>query len=110
MKNKDIKKDMCLKSFDGIIEGKIKGWIFAKVVFGSGGHQDNVFEEANNLCEWICKYKKNNNELFVLLIDTNLIDKFNLLKNKFNTIKNIIIVNTNEFQKYIIENYYNDNI
>jgi len=30
MKNKDIKKDMCLKSFDGIIEGKIKGWIFCK--------------------------------------------------------------------------------
>ena len=56
--NTDIKKrnidlSECLKSFDGKITGLISGWIFAKIVIGSGGHQDNVFEEANNLCEWI---------------------------------------------------------
>jgi hypothetical protein len=39
------KKLDCLKSFDGKISGKISGWIFAKVVIGEGGHQDNVYED-----------------------------------------------------------------
>ena len=39
------KKLECLKSFDGKISGVISGWIFAKVVIGEGGHQDNVYED-----------------------------------------------------------------
>jgi hypothetical protein len=57
-------KNDCLKSFDAKISGIITGWVFAKVVFGNGGHQDNVFEEAYTYCEWIIKYG-NKNELFI---------------------------------------------
>jgi hypothetical protein len=62
----------------------INGWIFAKVVIGKGGHQDNVYEETNNLCEWILQYNKIHNkgidEIFIILIDTDLIEKLNELK------------------------------
>ena len=44
-KMRDINKDCCLKSFDGSIDGKLSGYITAKISYGSGGHQDNVFEE-----------------------------------------------------------------
>ena len=37
-------KNECLKYFDGQISCKIDGWIFVKVVYGNGLHQDNVFE------------------------------------------------------------------
>ena len=84
-------KDKTLKSFDAKISGVINGFMFAKIVYGSGGHQDNVFEEANNLCEWIVKFHKNNELLFVLIIDTDLLIKFNKLKDYYKDIKNIII-------------------
>jgi hypothetical protein len=58
MKKKNIQKDCCLKSFDGKITGKFNGYISAKVSYGSGGHQDNVFEEMDVLAEWWSKYKK----------------------------------------------------
>ena len=83
MKEKKILKDECLKSFDGKISGKLFGWLFAKVVFGSGGHQDNVFEEADNLCCWVKKFHRDSENLFVILIDTDLEDKFNKLKSKY---------------------------
>ena len=84
MINTDIKKrnidlSECLKSFDGKITGLISGWIFAKIVIGSGGHQDNVFEEANNLCEWIIKFS-DINDIYIILIDTDLKIKFDKLK------------------------------
>lgn len=100
MKNQKITKDMCLKSFDAKITGLINGWIFAKVVFGNGGHQDNVFIEADNICEWVSSYRKNDNDIYVILIDT---DKdIQYLKNKYKSIKNILIVNHYEFQDYLI--------
>lgn len=105
LKTLNITLDNCLKSFDAKISGKINGWIFAKIVFGTGGHQDNVFEEADNLCNWIITYRNNYNELYVFLIDTDLILKFDLLKNKYLEYNNIIITNHYDFQYYIKDNY-----
>jgi hypothetical protein len=98
-------KDKTLKSFDAKISGVINGFMFAKIVYGNGGHQDNVFEEANNLCEWIVKFHKNNNLIFVLIIDTDLITKFNKLKDYYKDIENILITNHYDFQNYISLNY-----
>jgi len=101
--NKNTNKT--LKSFDAKISGIINGFMFAKIVYGCGGHQDNVFEEANNLCEWIIKFHKNNENVFVIIIDTDLLHKFNKLKDKYIYIKNIIISNHYDFQNYIISNF-----
>ena len=105
LKKNKIKKSDCLKSFDGRIYGNnLNGWIFAKVVYGHGGHQDNVFIEAHDYCHWVKQFG-NQNELYVVLIDTDLYDKFNDLKKKYNDIDNILIVNHIDFQKYIIDHY-----
>lgn len=101
--NKIDKKS--LKSFDAKVSGNINGFIFAKIVYGNGGHQDNVFEEANNLCEWIIKFHKNKDTTFILIIDTDLITKINKLIDKYKHISNIIISNHYDFQKFIISNY-----
>jgi len=110
MKEKHIPKDMCLKSFDAKISGKISGWVFAKVVFGAGGHQDNVFEEADSMCDWVSKYKQEGEELYVVMIDTDLIAKYNVIKNKYISTKNLMITNHHEFQQYIIDKYYTESI
>ena len=87
-------KTDCLKSFDGKISGKINGWLFAKIVLGEGGHQDNVYDEVYNLCEWIIKYNSlKHNDLFIILIDTNLIIKLDELTKKYTDVNNIIIGN-----------------
>ena len=70
----NLQKHDCLKSFDAKISGKCKGWLFAKMTYDSGGHQDNVFEETYQMCEWFVKYGIKE-ELYVILIDTNL-DKY----------------------------------
>lgn len=103
MKDEKIPKDECLKSFDGKISGKMEGFIFAKIVYGNGGHQDNVFEEADTVCDWVVKHKKTS--FYVILIDTDLETKFKILSEKYKEIKNILIVNNHEFQKYMIQNY-----
>jgi len=102
MKEKNITKDMCLKSFDGRIEGKMTGWIFAKVVFGNGGHQDSVFIEADTLCEWVSKHERE--ETFVVLIDTDLESKFISLKKKYSEVKNLLILDHYSFQEFILDN------
>lgn len=107
-KNKKINKNDCLKSFDAKFNGKISGWIFAKIIIGNGGHQDNVFEETYNFCEWVCKYE-NNKELFIVLIDTNIIDKYTNIINKYSNCHYLIIGNHIKIQQYIIDNYYCDN-
>jgi len=104
VKTKKIQSNDCLKSFDGKISGKVNGFITAKVVYGEGGHQDNVFEEAHTFCEWVKKYG-DKTDLFVVMIDTNLIDKFNELKKKYNKISNIFIGNHITIQQYFIDNY-----
>lgn len=104
LKASDINLSDCMKSFDAKITGKISGWIFAKIVYGIGGHQDNVFEEANLLCNWIITHN-NKDELYVFLIDTDLENKFLGLKNKYATYNNILITNHYDFQLYLIDNY-----
>jgi ribosomal protein L25 (general stress protein Ctc) len=96
-----IKKEDCLKSFDGKITGKVNGWIFAEVVYGKGGHQDNVFAEAHEFAEWVRKYG-NDDELYVLLIDTDLSSQFKTLKEKFN-MKNIMVCNHVDFQRILLQ-------
>ena len=93
---------MCLKSFDAEISGKINGFVCAKVCYGSGGHQDNVFEEMDTVCEWWKKYKFNTNEILVILIDTDLEKKQLRLKEKFIDIDNIKIFNHIEFQHHLL--------
>lgn len=100
------KKNECLKSFDAQISGKIKGWISCKICFTEGGHQDNVFEEMNNLCNWVVsKYKNEKNEFFILIIDTDLKSQYEELCKKYNNKNNIMIFNHYSFQKYIISNF-----
>lgn len=108
-KRRQISKDNCLKSFDGKFNGKINGFITAKVAFGSGGHQDNVFEEMDCLADWWSKYKKDSIDYLLILIDTDLIEKFNIIKKKYNSIKNILVFNHVNFQEFVINNYFEDN-
>lgn len=108
MKEKGIRKDNCLKSFDAKIIGdkvSLHGWVFAKVVRGSGGHQDNVFEEADNLCKWISNFRSGTDEIFVILIDTDQHRKFDILKKKYESISNIIVVDHYQFQEYLIRRF-----
>ena len=105
MKSKNICKDACLKSFDAKISGKIEGWMFAKVVLNNGGHQDNVFEEADSLCNWVETFHRP--EFYVLLLDTDLIEKRTFLQEKYKHINNIMITNHLDFQQYILNTYGN---
>lgn len=99
----ESKKNDCLKSFDGRIDGKIRGWIFAKITISNGGHQDNAFEEAHCMGDWIVKYGKPE-ELYVLLIDTDLTSQFNELRQKYHK-NNLLVVNHIDFQQYLINTY-----
>lgn len=108
MKIKQIQKNSCLKSFDAMISGKISGFIVAKVAYGNGGHQDNVFEEMDTIAEWWKKYKSESEEFLIILIDTDLITKITSLKAKYNNVNNVKIFNHIEFQHYIISTYYID--
>jgi hypothetical protein len=107
-KKSGLKKNDCLKSFDAKISGRIAGWIFAKITILSGGHQDNVFEEAHCMGEWIIKYGKTE-ELYVLLIDTDLVAQFNELREKYHR-NNVLVVNHVEFQQYLIDNHSKYNV
>lgn len=114
LSNKDIKKnnihnDTCLKSFDGLISGKMNGFVSAKVAYGKGGHQDNVFEEMNTMGDWWKKYKKDSKDFLILLIDTDLEDKFKRIKQNYIDIHNILVYNHVEFQQYIIDRYHSSN-
>lgn len=107
--NKDYKKcskGECLKSFDAKITGKITGWIFAKLCYNKGGHQDNVFEEAYTFCEWVIRHGKDK-EYYIVLIDTNLNKQFDTIKNEFHkkNDKKLFIFNHYDFQKYLIQEF-----
>ena len=106
MKKQGIQKDCCLKSFDAKISGKFNGFITAKVAYGSGGHQDNVFGEMDIIAEWWKKYKSETKEVIIILIDTDLIVKFNRVKSKYNSVNNVMVFNHIEFQQYMIDTYY----
>ncbi len=87
----------CLKSIDGVISGKVEGYIFAKIVFGEGGHQDNVFHEAAQFGDWANEYGEEG-KIYVLLIDTDLDVKYNILKEKYDS-DNVWVVNHVELQE-----------
>lgn len=103
-KQEKILKNDCLKSFDAKISGAINGWVFAKVVVGDGGHQDNVFVEAYEFCNWVTNHG-DKSELFILLIDTNLTQKLSILQEKFINIDNLIIGDHIAIQEYFIKKY-----
>ena len=105
MEQQNISKDECLKSFDGKITGNMNGWIFAKIVYGNGGHQDNVFEEADTLCKWVEDFRKTDTDTYVILIDTDLTKKVEILTQKYKHVNNILVANHYEFQQYIIDNF-----
>jgi hypothetical protein len=108
LKTKDVKnfsKLDCLKSFDGLVFNKkneIIGYLFGKITYGEGGHQDNVFKEAYELCEWVRNFYSDNKLIFFIMIDTDLLKKMNELKNKFEKISNIFIGDHIEFQEFFI--------
>lgn len=105
LKKRKINKDDCLKSFDAKFNGIINGWIVAKIVIGNGGHQDNVFEELYTFCDWVVKYG-NQEELYIVLVDTDLIEKYNNLISKYEKYSNLLIGNHIKVQQYIIDKYY----
>ena len=96
-KKSGLSKLDCLKSIDGVISGKVEGYVFAKIVFGEGGHQDNVFHEAAQFADWVQQYG-DTNKIYVLLIDTDLTNKYNELVRKYDN-NNLWVVNHVEFQE-----------
>ena len=99
-KQSGLKKNDCLKSFDAKLSGLVKGWVFAKVAFREGGHQDNVFSEANQFVEWADNYGTSD-QLYIVLVDTDLNLKFAELKAK-PTKRNTLVCDHVEFQPIII--------
>jgi hypothetical protein len=95
-------KNSCLKSFDAEIEGIWEGYVFAKVLFGNGGHQDNVIEEAHTFADWVLKFGKSD-LLYVILIDTDQTSNSKFQQLKAKATKNLLVVNHIEFQQYIID-------
>lgn len=92
-KNKDG-----LKSIDATIKGNgVDGYIFAKVVIGKGGHQDNVNIESRYFIEWCLKYG-DDDKLYVVLIDGEDISELKKMEEN-----NVWVVNHVELQKRLIE-------
>ena len=83
-KESGLDKLECLKSIDGVINGKVEGYIFAKICFGEGGHQDNVFHEAAHFADWAHQYGEEG-KVYVILVDTDLTDKFDRLKSNYDS-------------------------
>jgi len=98
-KKQNLNKDTdALKSVDGIFTGPKSGYIFAKVVVGDGGHQDNVLHELNQYIQWANEYGEED-KIYVMLVDGK---EFDVLKSK--QTENIWVVNHVEFQEKLIGN------
>jgi hypothetical protein len=93
--NKDVD---ALKSVDGIFDGPKSGYLFAKIVIGGGGHQDNVLHEINQYIDWAKQYGESD-KIYVMLIDGK---EFVILKQK--QTDNIWVVDHIEFQEKLIGN------
>jgi hypothetical protein len=97
-KKENLDKDTdSMKSIDGIIEGIVNGYIFAKVVIGGGGHQDNVLGESIKFIDWVNKFGSDD-KLYVVLVDGEDLSKIKNLEKE-----NLWIVNHLELQKRLIE-------
>jgi hypothetical protein len=96
-KKQQLNKDVdALKSVDGIFSGPKSGYIFAKVVIGDGGHQDNVLHEMNQYIQWATTHG-DKNKIYVMLVDGK---EFDVLKSK--QTDNIWVVNHIEFQERLL--------
>jgi hypothetical protein len=96
-KKENLNKDIhALKSIDGIFDGPKSGYIFAKIVIGAGGHQDNVLHEMNQYIEWAKEFGQED-KIYVMLIDG---EEFASLKEK--QTDNIWVVNHIEFQERLL--------
>lgn len=93
-----------LKSFDGQITGKVEGWIFAKVVVGIGGHQDNVESEACEFGDWAVKFGKDS--LYFILIDGDeeATKRRKRLADRYDEYPNIMVVDHVELQDVLRNN------
>jgi hypothetical protein len=97
-KKENLDKDRdSMKSIDGTIEGRVNGYIFAKVVIGGGGHQDNVLGESIKFIDWVNKFGSDD-KLYVVLVDGEDLSKIKNLEKE-----NLWIVNHIELQKRLIE-------
>ena len=96
-KESGLDKLECLKSIDGVINGNVEGYIFAKICFGEGGHQDNVFHEAAHFADWAQQYGEEG-KVYVILIDTDLTNKFDRLKFNYDS-DTVWVVDHVEFQQ-----------
>ena len=65
-----------------------------------------MFEEQHKFAEVWAEYRKNDNDILVLLIDTDLNLQFTRLKEKYNHVKNIMVFDHVEFQQYLIDTYH----
>lgn len=110
-KFKNNKNTSALKSFDAELWylNECVGYVFAKVVVGDGGHQDNVFHEARNMISWFEKQQEQaelKEKLLVFLIDYDKKSekKFKELHNNAANTgnENIWVVNTRSFQQKVI--------
>lgn len=97
-KKENLDKDVdSMKSIDATIEGRVEGYIFAKVVIGGGGHQDNVLIESLKFIDWVNRFSEAN-KLYVVLVDGEDLTKIKNLEKD-----NLWIVNHIEFQKRLID-------
>lgn len=106
----DAKNTHALKSFDGELHDlkKCIGYVFSKVVIGKGGHQDNVFQEAQELLCWFTSQKEQSLQdkilIFLIDYDKGSEKKFKELYDTAATTgnENIWVVNSRSFQEKII--------
>lgn len=94
-----MKSNDCLKSIDALIKNvenpNYKGYVFAKITTGEGGHQDNVSIEMMDFVKWCNEYS--DADINVCLIDGTPLEKYK----QYETDK-IWIVNHEELQARLI--------
>ena len=91
------------RSMDGVISGKLNGYIFCKVILGMGSTQTNSWNEAFQTKDWAisCKY----NEILIFLIETDNLIKFNELKVSVVLYNNLLVFSHVDFQEWVLFNY-----
>lgn len=104
IKKKGFFKADGLKSFDAKITGKINGYMSFKVTINNGGHQDNVLNELKALINWWMETKQES--FLIILWDTDLKKKLQELKNYAKIQENIKVMNHEQFQEYMIKEFY----
>ena len=65
----------------------------------------NLGALSTNMYDYMTSILSNPSIIIIIVIDTNLIDKYNSLIEKFEKYSNLIIGNHMKVQQYIIDNY-----